>query len=78
MSKRIIGVDAHQVKDSFDHILATAVRADPDLLVVVPRVLNEQNMKDIAYAHMAGVSVHIERDSALAPDGTRWLAHPVL
>lgn len=78
MSQKIVGVDVHQVQESFDHILASALRADAHVLVVVARVLSDENMKAIARAHLAGVRVHIEQHSTSAPAGTQWLRTPIL
>lgn len=78
MNQRIVGVDIHQVQESFDDVLASSLRANPDMLIVVARVLSDANMQSIARAHMTGIRVHIEQESAAAPADTQWLTHPIL
>ena len=51
MSQTIIGVNVHQLPQTFDRVLASALRANPHVLVVVARVLSDENMRDIARTH---------------------------
>lgn len=78
MNSKIVGVDVHQVQESFDHVLSSVLCADANALVMVARVLSDENLRTIARAHMAGVRVHIEQHSTAAPAGTQWLTQPIL
>jgi hypothetical protein len=74
---RVIGVDSSTLGHTYDDVLRTSLRADPDVLLICHPEPGERETAFAERAHMAGVSVSVLIRREQAPADTYWLPVPL-
>lgn len=74
---KIIGVDFQDLREKYQDVLPTALRADPTLLVICNSAPGDADLKMAKLAWCSGHSVLLIEARHLAPLGTEWLRLPI-
>lgn len=74
--QRVIGVDFKDLREHYEAVLRTVLRADPELVVICNSEPKDVDLYMAKTAWLSGHSVLLIDGKHLAPAGTSWLQHP--
>jgi hypothetical protein len=76
-TQKVVGVDAKQLGNRYEHVLGSALRADPDVLVICNPVAGDFDFAFARTAYESGHCVQIIPARDFAPQSTEWLTHRI-
>lgn len=75
--QKVVGVDARQLGEDYEYVLRSALRADPDVLVICNSRAEDFDFAFARTAYESGHCVQIIPSRDLAPQTTEWLTHRI-
>ena len=74
---KVVGVDAKQLGEDYEYVLRSALRADPDVLVICNSMAKDFDFAFARTAYETGHCVQIIPKRDFAPQSTEWLTHRI-
>ncbi len=76
-TQKVVGVDAKQLGEKYEDVLGSALRADPDVLVISNSMAGDFDFAFARTAYESGHCVLIIPKRDFAPQATEWLTHRI-